>query len=355
MWYKIILFVLCLPISGCLNLGTMVLPPNRLSYNRSLVTSDAEQNLLNIVRLRYSDAPYFLSINNIVSQFSFAADATGAVTNAFPPPRISGTGNIGSNYSESPTITYTPLQGEEFVTKLLTPIDLSVLYMMLRSGWSMNHVFRLCVQKFGSVENAVLASRTTSNRLPIYKEFLDIGLVFLHLQHTNNIDIFTDSIDKKFAIRVEIRHYKKALNRKQKHLLAKFGVSAKSPRFWLTSERSNQRNQVFLETRTVYGLLNYLSKSVDIPEKDYLNKQAPMTYYANHQPFDWHAVTIGMGEIKTSRNKPEQTYVMVKYRGSWFYIDDTDYSAKESFNILGIIMGIYQGKIQNFLPVFTVS
>ncbi len=346
--------VLALSVSSCSNLGSVVLPPDRLAYNRSLSNSNEEQVMLNIVRLRYTDPPFFLSINNIVSQFSFGSSYGVNVANSSGPPALMGSGNAGYSYSEAPTITYTPMQGEDFIDKLLTPVDLSVLYMLFRSGWSVHHVSRVVIERFGDVDNAVLASRAISGRIPHYKEFQEIVKVFRHLQDTENVLIRKDKIDDVFAIRVTIRRYP-LLTPSERALLARYGVTARSPDLWLVSVMPTAKNQVYIETRTVMGLLYYLSKGVDVPECDIANKQVRNTYYPDGKIFDWHQVTKDMIRIRTSKTKPYNAYVAVLYRGSWFYVPETDFASKETLNLLAIIMGIYQTKIQTSLPVFTVS
>jgi len=353
-FFKALILGISFFVTSCSNLGSTMLPPDRLSYNSALAGSDLEQQLLNIVRLRYTDAPFFLSVNNVVSQFSFGSDITVNVNNQAPPPAIIGSGNAAFNYSEAPTITYSPLQGEEYITKLLTPVNLSVIYMMLRTGWSMNHVLRVTVQRFGRLNNAVLASRTISSVVPEFKEFEKLGLVFLDAHHQSNFEFEPDTYQGKFAIKVIFKRYK-LLTAKQRALVAKIGVSKKTPYFLMVQVPTEEEGKIYVETRTVLGLLNYLSKGVDVPEYDIANHQVRMTYYPDGRLFDWHAVTVGMVRIHTSPTKPENAFIKVRYRGSYFYVDNSDFDTKETFNLLSLIMGIYQGKIQSFLPVFTIS
>ena len=348
------LVVLALGIVSCSNLGSVVLPPDRLAYNRSLLNSDEQQVLLNIVRLRYTDSPFFLSVNNVVSQFSFGSNYSLGVSNSAGPPALMGTGNASYSLSEAPTITYTPLQGEDFITRLFTPVDLRVMYMLFRSGWSIHHVSRLVVERYGQVENAALASRAVSGRIPEYKRFISLMSLIRRLQDSNNILISNDKIDNVFAIKITIKHFNK-LSERERSILAKIGVNAQSPIFWLVSVAPTAKNQLYTETRTVIGMLNYMAKSVDVPECDIVKKLVRMTHYPNGKLFDWHNVTNGVIHIRSSKEKPMNAYVAVPYRGYWFYVADTDFISKESFNLLGIIMGIYQTKVQSVLPVFTVS
>ena len=123
----------------------------------------------------------------------------------------------------------------------------------------------------------------------------------------------------------------------------------------MVSHSSKEPHDVYVQTRTVLGLLNYLSKGVDLPPEDVRNKQVPMTYYANGKPFDWHRITIGMIRVHTSNQRPANDYATVNYRHHWFYIPNDDFESKETLSLMAIIMGIYSGEIKTFQPVFTVS
>jgi hypothetical protein len=352
---RFLISLLLLILSSCSNIGSVELPIDRLGYNDALQYSDLQQELLNIVRLRYSDPPYFMSVNSIVSQFSYSRTGSFSVSNSSsPPPALLGTGTGEISFSESPTVTFTPLQGTEFVTKLMTPIDISVIYMLLRAGWGINHIFRPIIQQFGPIENAILASRVTSSRMPHYKEFLALGAVFGKLQHARNLKMRKDKVDEAFAIRFDITSFSN-LNPKEKAILAKIGVTPDAPYFWLVNKPSQKPNEIYIETRTVLGLLNFFSKGVDVPLEDIKDKQAPMTYEQNGELFDWHKVTFGMLHVYTSPQRPTNAFVSVRYRKKWFYVDNSDFDSKETLNLIMIIMGIYQGKIEGFLPVFTVS
>ena len=348
------LTILALGLSACSNLGSVALPPDRLAFNGSLSNSNEQQALLNIVRLRYTDSPYFLSVNNVVSQFSFGSSFGTNIANSSPPPALLGSASANFNYSEAPTITYTPLQGEDYIDRLLTPIELEVVYMLLRSGWSVHHLTPVLIQRMGEYENAVLASRPISGRIPIYKSFKKLMGVFRRLQDDENMVISKDKINGVFAIKVKIKHYSQ-LSTEDLSILSHFAVSASSPQFWLVKTPSKEKNNVYLEPRTMLGMFYYLSKGVVVPEYDIEHKQALMTYYKDGKAFDWTAVVNGVIRVRSCRSKPINAYVAVPYRGSWFYIRQTDFISKETLNLHSILMGIYQGKIQSTLPVFTVS
>lgn len=90
--------------------------------------------LLNLVRLKYRDTSYFLEVASVTSSLSIEKNAgLGAII------PFSNAHNIlepGFSYSETqrPTITYTPLRGEDFLKSVLYPISLDAILLMTQSG-----------------------------------------------------------------------------------------------------------------------------------------------------------------------------------------------------------------------------
>jgi hypothetical protein len=352
---NLLILLVFLMLSSCTNVGPMEIPGDRYNYNESLQYSEMQQHLLNIVRLRYSDPPYFLAVNSIVAQFNYQRIGKGGVSGSdSPPPAILGQVQGEIAFADKPTITFSPIQGTEFVTRMMTPIDLSVVYMLLRAGWGINHIFRPIVQRFNHIDNAIIASRVTSSRIPQYKEFMGIGESLLKLQHADSFIMTRSEVNGKFAIHFRILSLA-ALNSKDRANIRKLGVDEEHKEFWLVENRPEKPNEFYVQTRTVLGMFNYFSKAVDVPEIDIKNKQAPITFYPNGQRFNWHDVTKGMLEVRSSPHAPSNAFVSVWYRKKWFYISNSDFESKETMNLIMIVMGIYQGKIEGFLPVFTVS
>lgn len=351
-WFYILVFIF---LASCSNYGARQLTGDRFSYNKSLQHSDAQQNLLNIVRLRYTDSPYFLSVGSVISQFSFARSADASVTNNSYVSALAGTGNASVAVSESPTITYLPLQGSDFVTRLLNPIDLSVIYTLLRAGWGINQLLSVMVQRLGPYENAVLASRVTSNRMPIYKDFRLLGRTLADLQRNGQLTFQGEPRDTGFTVRFTISSFK-GLSLKQLFMFNNLGVNPKSPNFWLVTQPSPKLNEWFVESRTILGVLNFYSKGIDIPFEHIKSKEVPLTYSEDGKHiFDWRVLTSDFIHIRSSKSQPDNSFVQVEYRDYWYYIAQNDFASKEALNLLNILIGIYEGDVKSLIPVFTVS
>ena len=352
--FKFLVSFSVLFVVGCTHLGSRTLPPDRISYNKSIINSELQQLLLNMVRLRYGDTPQFLSLNNIVSQFNFQGGIAADFNRAISPGYLTTTVDFAPNvsYSESPTITYTPMQGEEFVTKLLTPIDPQIIKMFARDGWGIARIARTFLQRLGPLGNAVTASRPTSSRLPEYKAFNKFTKIMRKLQYADGFMTKDDKSDGTFRLHFIITRFD-ILNQEEKALLKKLGVTEKTPDFWFASAPNNEDRNFYAETRTMLAVYNYMAKGVEVPKEH--EKIVGIQRLPDGTNFNWQDVVGGLLDVKFNRFIPKDAYIYVYYRGYYFYIDDTDNNSKETMNLLFILNGIFQGNVQSVLPVFTVS
>src|SRR4051795_2825542 len=71
---RVLLVAGCLAASGCL--GPAAVRSTRMRYNEVVRSTNDEQLLMNLVRLRYADTPVFIDLPNIPSQFEVAAGAS---------------------------------------------------------------------------------------------------------------------------------------------------------------------------------------------------------------------------------------------------------------------------------------
>src|SRR4051794_13738657 len=60
---------LLLALPSCASIGPATVSRDRIGYLAAVGESWKEQTLLNIVRLRYSDAPTFLDVSSIISGY----------------------------------------------------------------------------------------------------------------------------------------------------------------------------------------------------------------------------------------------------------------------------------------------
>lgn len=95
----------------------------------------------------------------------------------------------GFGYSTQPTLTYTPLQGENFIQRLLSPLTLDKLMLLYRSGWNIGRLFRLCIQRLNDVKNAPRASGPAPEEAPQYREFSRVLDLLRELERRDGVEL----------------------------------------------------------------------------------------------------------------------------------------------------------------------
>jgi hypothetical protein len=78
------------------------------------------------------------------------------------------------------------------------------------------------------------------------------------------------------------------------------------------------------------------------------------TIYPNGDPFDWTCMTGDLLRIASSAQPLEHAAVQVRYRGTWFYIDDTHLDSKSTFSLLAQLFSLQAGEVKGDGPVLTL-
>ncbi|MEJ2069848.1 MAG: hypothetical protein P8X58_05475, partial [Syntrophobacterales bacterium] len=140
------------------SIGPRQLKGNRLSYNVSIQKSNNEELLLNLVRLRYMEIPSFMQVSSVTSSFEYSLAlqaeggwARGDEYTQFPRRFLNPL--LRGGYVESPTISFTPLAGEKFVSQLLTDVTPQRFWFLHRSGWKIDLLLDLLVRRLGPLQN----------------------------------------------------------------------------------------------------------------------------------------------------------------------------------------------------------
>jgi hypothetical protein len=157
--------------AGCVSIGPRALHPVQVQFNETIARTLDEQLLLNLVRLRHRENPYFLQVGSVTSQLSLTA--TGVVgADIGLGDGASGTTvrpNLGLNWTVTPTVTFAPLQGKEFARSLLSSVPFEVLLHLMESGWKLDRLLRVLVNRINFTTNAT----EVAGPMPENAEFQD--------------------------------------------------------------------------------------------------------------------------------------------------------------------------------------
>ena len=347
---------------GCSGrLGPKTVELTRTDYNIAAQRTTAQELLLNLVRLRYRDTPYFLQIASLSTNMRAKAGIGGIGTFPSSGMRV---GEVAGTLSieESPTVTYMPLVGEHFVSQLLEPIDPGILLLLSHAGWSMERFMRLFVQEIGGIPNAPTASGPTPALEPVYEEFLRVASLLRTLQSRREVMLTRGSLrggdastPAKGDRGILLRFTRPALESDEyREVQTLLGLEPGRDIFELVTgvgARAPQRINIVL--RSVLSALFYASHAIHVPEEDLLSGSVTRTLARAGGDFDWDRVTGSL--LSVSNGKPKRPpYADVRYRGHSFYIDDSDLSSKSTFSMLNLVLALQAGEVPTGAPILTL-
>ena len=351
-------------LGGCATgLGPKAIHSERPDYNQQIVRSGDEQMLLNLVRLRYNDTPLFLELGSVVTSYDYgiAANASGQINTPGP----SGQANLGTGvtYSEHPTITYSPLTGDQFAERMLSPIPLDSLMLFSQSGWSIERLFLVTVLRVNDLFNATTATGPTPEQKPSYENFLAFSRRFRDLQKAGLIGLNWErhgqetnapGRDPRFWIRLpadtnsplaaEVRAVRQALD-----------LAPGTNDFRLSAfPFGRARDEMGIRCRSLMGILYFLSTAVEPPAPHVTEGLITVTKDEAGQPFDWTKFTGEVLRIHSQKERPASAAAAVKYRGWWFYIADNDQNSKITFSLLNTLFQLQAASSSGKSPVLTL-
>lgn len=346
-----------LSLGGCQSIfGPAALQNTHPAYNQAIVQSLNEQMLLNLVRLKYRDKPYFLKVSSVTAALSFGGNIgigseidLGSGSNLITP-------NVGMAYTDHPTISFQPLQGEDFLKSVLSSISFDALLMMTQSGWSIERVFGLCVERLNDLYNAPSASGPSPSKEPEYKHFKRAMKLFRRLQLAHEMEFGADQ-DNRLNILFKVTDDNREALQELSDLLGIAGPKD-ATRFRIVLNQSfleNGHNQLKVRPRSIASILFYLAQHVDIPLQHQDAGLVTVTQNQQGSPFNWAQTPVGESfHIRYSEDYPDQAFLAVPYRDHWFYIADNDLESKTTFMLLTQLFELQAGQTQYSGPTLTL-
>lgn len=339
--------------AGCAQFGPHALEPARANYAQALGRSSAEQLLLNLVRLRYRDNPVFLEVGSVVTHYSLLRGASAGAKIATADTR-EGTLGATLSLSEDPTITYSPLQGEEFVKRLLTPIDPSVVVYLSQSGWSLEQLLMCCVQKANALRNATSAAGPTPDYVPDFSEFRALAHALRQLQVAGLLDIeCADGKHMQLHLRpAELPELEHARN----EVIRLLDLDPQAEVYTVLPALNRQRrDEIAFTGRSLLGTMYFLSQAVVVPPEDERAGLVTVTRRQGGERFDWNDLLGRLIAIRHAPAEPTNAAVRVSYRGGWFFIADDDLNSKSTFSLLTLLYSLKAGTKDAREPLLTLG
>ncbi|MEI8189746.1 MAG: hypothetical protein WCI75_08515 [candidate division NC10 bacterium] len=343
-------------LAACASIGPGTVTRDRFDYSAALAESWKQQMLLNVVKLRYHDAPIFLDIGQIVSgytvQSTFSATgnifSTSGVVPGVPNSSI-GLGAQGQ-FTDRPTITYTPLMGERFARSMMTPIPPPALMSLIQAGYSVDLVLRLLVHAVNGIDNRYGGGARAARAEP---EFYQLIERLRRIQLSGAIGMRLRRIDREEALLLTFRQ--KVEPSVEADMLAVrqlLGLDPREGEFRVVygSVAANDK-EIAILSRSILEILVDISSFITVPEADVAGRRVGATAEPEVGPRGPIPPLIRIG---SSPDRPAGAFVAVPYRDAWFWIDDRDIPSKRLFSFMMFIFTLVETGSKENPPVITI-
>jgi len=288
-------------VGGC-TVSNRAIRSSYAAYNETIHFNQDQELLLNLVRLKYRESPLFLKVGALSASYAFQSDA-GVNINRSGGATPYGL-SIGSSFSDRPTITYTPLEGNTFVKQVLAEISTDTFVLLFRSGWPMRTLCHVLAERIDGLSN--------DEDHPTYQQFRE---------------------------RVELLHQA----RKEERLL--IVTTPDSEELFLQLDLPDGAPPVMIpftafQLRSFLDVLFFLGKNTEVP--------------AEHQDRVRHSPKNGWLDISASKSPPGDAMVWVEHQGWYFSIAGSDVDSKDTFALVKLLYQIQAGDIKTVQPILTL-
>lgn len=345
---RVVLLAACLlALAGCASLGAQRMGLDRTDYGNRLREANKEQLLLNIVAMRYGDAPLFLDVSSVISQYSRETNVGVDVT--LGPPPDSAEGNLGGNVfvRETPTVTYTPLSGDRFARSLLSPIPPASILSMMESGWAAELLFPLAVRSINGVRNG--------SRDPLFAEsgdpdFPRVVAAMARLQRSRGLVLHIERHEaENFHAHGTIGASLSEQDRADLDFLVRAlhlpGDRVGTFELVFAAAQSEPR-QLAIRTRSMFEIFSEMAQGVDAPMLG--GGGTPMEPGADTD----HVAPLL--RVRSGDSRPPDAHVAVRFQGHWFWIDGSDATSKRAFLIAQILLSLADTSGGATAPLVTI-
>lgn len=396
------LFSVAMVLSGGCAIQPQIIQERHWQLNETIRATHVEQLLLNVVRLRYDDNPYFLQVSSISTQF--AAQANIGVNGTFPQGGNNVYGlSAGAAYSEAPVVTWSMPDSRDFYGRMLAPISADQLTSLASAGWDAPRVLLVGVKKMNRLRNKEyrvdegiytppsygefrealklmsdlsregvidfaygVKSSVGAGKIPMEKmdaraipQGLEHGLQFMTRDNPNVFEPL--KLSKPLFLRFTVRSEGDPRARRLRELLDldpskySFGIvdTANSGVEQLRSESGNPSQvmeegtkmaEIILNNRSMMEVLLFASVLVEVPEAQ----------ISDHVVRSDRAIDLDWLTVRFADAEPSNAWVKVRHRGLWFYILGNDLGSRTSLGLLDAIFQSAVGNVPGAKPLLTL-
>jgi len=395
------LIALALVVHGC-GIQPRILQQRHWEMNETIRLTHAEQLLLNVVRLRYNETPYFLQVSSISTQFSAQTSIGTTATLPSEGSNVFGT-STGLAYAEAPVVTWALPDSRDLYARLLAPMGADQLTALANAGWDTTRVLRVGVKTMNRLRNKEFRVGEGIYTPPEYDAFVEAlslmselsrevavdfaygvkstvgggkipmarmdpraipdGLAYgLQFMTRNDPEVFEPlKLSKPLFLRFSKTSDDNPNARRLRDLLDldpkkySFGIvdTGNSGVEQLRSESGSPSQvmedetelaEIVVNNRSMMEVLLFTSAFVQVPDEQIASGLVEGTVVLDAS---WLTVLA-------ARAEPRDAFLKLSYHGQWFYIPGNDLTSRVSFGLLDALFESVVGNVPGAKPLLTL-
>ena len=344
-WVRVLGAFTLLAACGCLRVPPVHVGEDRMDFGQVVAESLKRQTLLNVVRLHYADTPEFLDVESIINSYSFGV--TGNAGWSLPSHTDPNTFNLGAEgtWSNTPTVTYKPMTGDQFTKSMLLPIPLVSIFQLVQDGWPADLVLGTTIDSINGLRND---SNTTFRDQDFHRLIETIKRIQSEAALAIRVETEEGKSNVNFVLRLD--DTSTPTRDDEKLLLKLLKLDEDVTEFDLVyGMAARNHKEVAVISRSMMKLLLLMGADLEVPEgQGTAERVLPFQRKGNR------GENAPLVRICSGRAVPTDAYASVSYKGYWYWIDDRDVPSKRVFTFLMILLGVVETNQGGAGPVLTV-
>jgi hypothetical protein len=335
-------------LGSCGSYGPRSMDRDQLDYGISIGDNWKNQMLANIVKIRFVDMPVFVDVGSIVSGYTLSTTVNGNLgfNNSFTGGNTQSLGASGT-YTDRPTITYMPKTGDDFLRALLEPVAPTSLLALIQAGYSSEFLFTWAVEAINGVHNWSVSRKSSSgSRSSADPEFIEYVSLMQELQDLGAMGFDLKSDENDIIFRLKKQGLSASTIQKGKRAAEIIGLDPEQEQFRVIyAPFKSDSTTLSIQTRSVIQMLSAMAGFIDVPAEKTVNATPG---------YDDSATSRRPFQVRSGKDRPDQSFAEVKYQGYWYWIEDSDITSKRVFTLMLFITTLTNQANDARAPVLTI-
>jgi len=344
---------IALSLPGCASFGPPSVDRDRFDYINAIASSWKQQTLLNIVKMRYADTPVFLDVGQIISGYQLSGSVAigGSLNSASAFGDVLSMGTTGQ-YTDRPTITYTPLTGAHFIQVMITPIPPPALLMRAEEGWPIDMLLQIGAQSINGLSNRKGGARGHAAD----PDFVRLLMALQRLQASGAIDLRVEmskqTKQEGTVLVISQKNLSPEVEADRALVRQLLGLRPDLQEFKIIfGSVPGKDDEIAMQTRSGFQILNVLGSNIEVPAEHVAERRTYPPIPVPGGPLSLPPLI----RIHAEKSQPADAFAAVKYRDYWYWIDDRDFRSKGIFTFLMIIMTLAETGEKAPSPIVTIQ